>query len=127
MDRNQEIVLKRYICLSILDDHSLLLSKLNRVYIYDLNTKTVNPLFIFSYGIKDIIAQLSPWLRRLFRVDTRYGLKINHNSILFVRNRMIYEYGILQKSILSKITLPRGSRPLNITLVKSLITFEYLT
>jgi hypothetical protein len=122
--RDQGIILKKYICLCIYDDYTILLSKINKIFLYDIKSKTKKTLYTFKYSLKDIFAQLSPWLRRLLRVDSRYAIRVNQNTVLIIRNRTIYEFDIKRHTIVSEVPLPRGSRPLNITLVNALNGFE---
>ena len=118
------MILKKYISLCLWDDNTIILSRINRIVSYDAKSQTFAKIYSFRINYRDIFAFLSPLLRRLFRVETRYAIKINPNVLLIVRNRKLYELNILTGQIDSELPLPRGSRPLNITKIKSLKGFE---
>jgi hypothetical protein len=63
-------------------------------------------------------------LARLLRFDVRYGIRINEQIVLIIRNGVFYEINIKTKEISSGFRLVKGNRVLNIVQVNNLNGFD---
>lgn len=117
-------VLKKMQVLTFIDQSTLFLSKLNKVYAFDLETFQHKEFFRFKTDLITLLSGFSSVLRRLFRKDIRLALKIDNDQILLVKNKTIYRLDLNLKKIKNKVKLPNGSRPLNMTVIESLNGFD---
>lgn len=118
------MILKGYQALTFKDGTSLYLSYLNKIYVINLLTSKIEELFRFDSDLFTLLSSFSSVLRRLFRKDIRLSAKIDNENIILIKDSYIYKFNSDKKLIESKFKLPRGSRPLNITSVKSLAGFN---
>ncbi len=116
--------LKKYIALTTVGKDTIFLSKLNVLYKYSINNNSLEKVYSFSSDIYTFLSKFSNLLRRLFRKDIRYAIKINNNNLLLVKNGYFIRLNLEKRRIESKIKVPRGSRPLNMTIVNSLPGFD---
>lgn len=116
--------LKGYLVLACKGENIIYLSKLNKLFSYDISTNEFFKLYEFSTDFLTKISNLSNLLRRLFRKDIRYSILIDNNNLLMVRNKKIHRLNLKSLEVESVINLSRGSRPLNMTIVNSLIGFS---
>src|SRR5690606_35142822 len=118
------MVLKKYMALAFGDKSTLFLSKLNKLYALDIINMEIREVFHFKSDALTFISSFSSVLRRLFRKDIRMALNIDSENLILVKDNAIYRLDTKSKEIKSKVMLPTGSRPLNITKVELLKGFD---
>jgi hypothetical protein len=116
--------LKNHIVLIVLNNDKLLVSKSNKLFIYDLLTN--NYSFIVSLPCSLFIKLFSrvKLLSRLLRLGVRIAVSLSEDKLLIVFNKCFFEVSISDKSFEMVFNLPRGNRPLNIAKVDSINGFE---
>jgi hypothetical protein len=117
------IVLKKILALTFNDESTIFVSKLNRLYILNINNQKIKEVFRFESSLYTKLSSFSSVLRRLFRKDIRLAINLDDDNLLLVRDKNIYCFDKKYNRIKSKVSLPRGSRPLNITKIESLDGF----
>lgn len=118
------MLLKKYQVLAFKDADTLLISKLNKVYTFNIESNEINEIFRFKSDLFTVLSSYSSVLRRLFRKDFRLGLKINNENLLLVKDKCIYRLDLESNRLVGKVSPERGTRPLNITKVESLNGFD---
>ena len=118
------MILDKYQALALENKDSVYLSILNKVFLYNLSTNTYEVIFKFKIDLATIISRMSKLTRRLLRKDIRYAYKIDESNLVLVRDKIIYRLNTKSRQIESGVSLPRGSRPLNMTKVHSLKGFS---
>lgn len=112
-------ILPGFIALAFNNSDKLYLSKLNRLYEYNLVSNDLREIYNFKGDSLTFISRYSKILRRLFRRDIRYGHFMDEDNLLLVKNNLIFRISLRDCQIKNCIPIPRGSRPLNMTLVKA--------
>lgn len=118
------MVLKGYQVVSIKDTHSCFISKYNILYEYNLETELITEIFKFPINFTTLISKANKILRRLLRTDIRYGVKIDQEHLLLAYNNKLHKLDYVNGKVVCSLQLPRGSRPLNITIIESLEGFR---
>jgi hypothetical protein len=117
------IVIKKMIALTFINKSELIVSKLNKLYIFNLQSERLIEVFRFETSFFTFLSSFSSVLRRLFRKDIRLALNLDDDSLLLVKDKNIYCFDKKSNIIKSRVALPRGSRPLNFTKIDSLEGF----
>lgn len=119
-----EYTLKNFIVLIVLTNDKLLVSKNNKLFIYDLLTN--NYSFIVSLPCSPFIKLFSrvKLLSRLLRLGVRIAVPLSQDKLIIVFNKYFFEVNISDKSFEVVFNLPRGNRPLNIAKVDGINGFE---
>ena len=110
--------------LTIKDEKTIFVSKVEKLYSYNIVTNQIEKIYNFKPNILTLLSSTTNLLRRLFRNDIRYAIQIDFENLLLVWNKKIYRFNYSSKKIENVIDLPRGSRPLNITKINSLKGFD---
>ena len=110
--------------LTIKDEKTIFVSKVEKLYSYNIATNQIEKIYNFKPNILTLLSSTTNLLRRLFRNDIRYAIQIDFENLLLVWNKKIYRFNYSSKKIENVIDLPRGSRPLNITKINSLKGFD---
>jgi hypothetical protein len=121
---NEFILLKNYISLAFIDEGNILVSRKNKIYIYNINNNSFE--FILSLPndfFHNFILNFSI-LSRIFRADIRLAVQIKMNSYLVVFNKYFYRVDIRNKKYEKVFLVPRGRRPLSITNVQNVKNFS---
>lgn len=114
--------LKGFIVLAYRDENTIFLSKLNKVYLYDLNTEALKEIYAFQQKSKFLFSNLSFKIRRLLRADIRYGLTYSESELLLVYEGSFYLLDYRKAVIKDTVDIPRGNRPLNMQFVSNEIS-----
>ena len=119
-----EYTLKKFIVLIVLTNDRLIVSKNNKLFVYDLLTN--NYSFIVSLPCSPLISFFSKFkiLSRLFRLGVRLAVPLSEDKILVVFNKLFFEVSIFDKSYEVVFNLPRGNRPLSIAKVDCIDGFD---
>jgi hypothetical protein len=118
------IVLKNYFALTFRDKSTVFVSKLNKLYTIDVNGLKLEEVFRFESGLLTFLSSFSSLLRRLFRKDIRLAINLDEDNLLIVKDKKLYCLDTKKKVIKSRLPLPSGSRPLNVTKIESLLGFS---
>ena len=118
------MILKNYQVLAANNDQSVFLSKHNQLFLLNLDNKALSKIFEFPINTKTYLSKCSPVLRRLLRTDIRYGLKIDEDHLVVVREGNFYCLNYKTRELVSTIKLPRGTRPLNMLKLSNINSFE---
>lgn len=110
--------------LTSIGDNIIYLSNKNKLVSYNILTNKIINLYDFKIDFLTKISNYSKLFRRLFRTDIRYGIQLDSNNLLVVRNKKIHRFNLTTLEIESSVVLPLGSRPLNMTTVRSLEGFD---
>jgi len=106
------MIIKGHKVLAHYDHQKIIISKLNKVYLFDLKGNKKELLCKFPITFKSFISNYSLALRRLFRSDIRYGFLSSDNLIL-VKSGIFRIFNLSKREWIESIRIPRGSRPLN--------------
>jgi hypothetical protein len=93
---------------------TLLCYKFGKIGTVNLNDPRMDIVLKLPFSWKYDILSGSKLLARLLRLDARYGIQIESDRFIVVRDKMFYEIDIQTKNISQGFQLPRGNRPLNI-------------
>ena len=118
------MIIKRHQAIAFKDNVTLFLSNINKVYTLNTETFVKNEIFRFRTDLFSIMSSFSSILRRLLRKDTRFALKIDDEYLILIKDKCIYKIDFKSSKLVSCVMLPRGSRPLNMTIVDSLNGFN---
>lgn len=116
--------LSNYISICFYDDSNLILSKRNKIFIYNIKTRKKTLLYVIPCSLIYKIILFFRLTNRLFRAGVRIGIMADREKLIFVFKKTIYELDIPQKKLTSSFILPRGSRPLNFLNIQNLQGFE---
>lgn len=118
------MILKNFQVLAFKNADTIFVSKFNKLYEYKIGDQKPIEIFAFPIDVKTYISKFNVVLRRLFRIDIRYGIKLNSSQIALVYINKIYKLDFIHKRIVSSVDIPRGSRPLNIVQINGLNGFS---
>lgn len=118
------MILKNFQVLAYNDSNSVFISKHNSIYLFILGEKRMEKIYSFPNSKKIYLSKVSTYFRRLLRTDIRFAIKLDSDHLLVVLNQKFYKLSIGQKKIISIVDLPRGSRPLNMSILNGLNGFD---
>lgn len=108
----------------IIDNSLVILSGISGLYTYNLINERLKKIYDFKLTFKSLLSYLGLPLRRLLRDDISIAISLDKENILYVKNRKIIALNISKSKINFEISIPRGSRPLNILKIESLNGFD---
>lgn len=114
--------LKGYQALAHWDSSSVILSKQESAYRYFFEDGKIEKIFSFKPSYQDRLSRISRYIRRLLRSDIRFGFRFE-DTLLLVRAKAIHRINISHSRCENSISLPRGNRPLNMTIIKGVGDF----
>lgn len=124
MELSKILFLKSFQPLSLIETNTLLISKSNRLYLYDTKSTTLDFVIKLPMPILLEIFSRIKIILRIFRLGIRYSVKLSDQTVLVVFNNYFYELDLLKKTYKETFKLPRGNRPLNIVEVKDIDGFQ---
>lgn len=104
--------------------NEVLLSKLNRIYVYELQTGNIRYLVSLRSSFKQNVLGRIHLSKRLLRLGVRYGTLINDNTVLLVYDQSIFELDFRNFSIIKSFSLAQDNRPLNIAVIRNINGFN---
>ncbi len=124
MELEYQSKLKNFIVLTFLNQEEILISKSNKLYIYNILTCQKNLLITLpSTNILVLFSKIG-LIARVLRLGVRYALPISENKVLVVFAKKFYEIDVSAKTYKVTFNIPRGNRPLNIANVVDINNFE---
>ncbi|WP_310556235.1 hypothetical protein [Flavobacterium sp.] len=124
MELEFSLKLKNFITLTFINENEMLISKSNKLYIYDVSTNQKKLLITLPYSPVLTLFSKVGIVSRVLRLGVRYALPISENKLLVVFDKKFYEINILEKTHQVTFNIPRGNRPLNIAKVEAINNFE---
>ena len=119
-----ELFLKNYKIISHLKNNLILISKGHKIFSYNPITSKISFLNKLPIPFYLKIISYSKLLSRMFRYGVNLGIQKDNNTSLIVFNKKIYNLDLVNYKIFESFDLKRGSRPLNITLIKDIDGFD---
>jgi hypothetical protein len=119
-----ELKLRNYMPLCFVDEVSIIVSKRNKIFIYNLEKKTNFFLVYLPQSVFTNVLSSFNLTNRLLRLGVRKAIKISTEIVLVVFNNSFYEININKRSFVKVFDIVRGNRPLNITEVKAISNFD---
>jgi hypothetical protein len=116
--------LKGFIVLSVLNNNEVLISKSNKIYIYNISIEHIELLMTLPCSWKLILFSKFGLLSRVLRLGVRYALKISDYKLLVVFDKKFFEVNIVEKTYEETFNIPRGNRPLSIAKVENIYDFD---
>lgn len=116
--------LRKFIVLTFISKNEILMSKRNKLYIYNILTNEKK--ILIALPCSPVLAFFSNigLISRVFRLGVRYALPISDDKLLVVFNKKFYEINIIEKTHQVTFDILRGNRPLNIAKVEEINNFE---
>ncbi len=110
--------------LCFVDSKNLLVSKSNRIYIFDLENKSFSFLVNLPCRRSTKCVLKFSILSRLYRAEIIYGIHFYNNNFLVCFENFIYNVDISTKEVKKVYESLNGRRPLSINVVKSVNSFS---
>jgi hypothetical protein len=107
-------VYKQFVPVCFIDTNLVLCYKFGTIFKLNYNELTMEKMLKLPFDIKNNLLSRSRLLSRLFRLGIRYGVKIDSDRFLIVKNKILLEIDFIKKSVSNGYRLTRGNRPLNI-------------
>lgn len=108
---------KRIVPLCFSNEQELICYRRGTICKLNLEEQKVEPLAKLPFSWKHNIWAYSRILTRLMRLDARYGVKLDKNKYIVVRDGVLYEVDESRRSCSTGFRMLRGTRPLNIVYV----------
>lgn len=116
--------LKRSIPISFMQNDTLVLYKFGTIYLYNLQNNRKEKVGQFPFSFRQNILSRVKLLSRAMRLDVRYGIAVNDEELILIRDKYFYLLNIRTKTVSKKYPVAKGSRPLNITLINNIEGFD---
>lgn len=107
-------IFKRIVPLCFSNEQELICYRRGTICKLNLEEQKVEPLAKLPFSWKHNIWAYSRILTRLMRLDARYGVKLDKNKYIVVRDGVLYEVDESRRSCSTGFRMLRGTRPLNI-------------
>jgi hypothetical protein len=116
--------LKKFIILSVLNNNEILISRSNKLYIYNILNEEKK--LLAKLPCSSILVFFSKFglMSRVLRLGVRYALAISDDKLLVVFDKKFFEVNILEGTYKVTFNILRGNRPLNIAKVENINNFE---
>lgn len=112
-------ILENYIVLCYGRRNSIFLSKLNKIYKYNIDNDKIELIAKFQKNKKHRFSKINKKLRRLLRSDIRFAFWTRNKELIVIYNNKFHSINLETKQIIELYNLPRGSRPLNMTFINN--------
>ena len=116
--------LKKFTILSVLNSHEIIVSKKNKLFIYNVSKKTFKLVTILPISTLFNFLNYFSIFIRIFRLGVRYSLLVSKLKLVLVYNRKIFEINLKDGTYKVAFNIPRGSRPLTISKVNNIKNFN---
>lgn len=116
--------LKNFTILSVLNDNEIIVSKQNKVLIYNISKQNFRIITVLPAPIFYKFFNYFSIFTRILRLGVRYSLLISKHKLVLVFNKKIFEINLIDGAFNVVFNIIRGSRPLNISKVDDIKTFN---
>lgn len=116
--------LKNFTILSVLSDNEIIVSKQNKVLIYNISKNKFRTITVLPASILYKFFNYFSIFTRVLRLGVRYSLLISKHKLVLVFNKKIFEINLSDGTFNVIFNINRGSRPLSISKVEGIKRFN---